>query len=671
MTPSSDIHVILPAGTAAPAPRQALRAANGNNAIVVVISPGDVAESAERLALPVREGRADAVFGGRHRIFGPGAGSFALRRETLERLEITEAWPEVGYEVAAQVTATGGRVLSLDDKTPVAPPRIGTVLRTKARWSKPVVWRRDRLERRRTPEDWDASDTELASTLDNLDGAVNYAAWIVALMAPYLSGRILEVGAGHGTFTNLLARYGSVTATELSERAVALLEERYEGSDRVTVVHADELKESAFDTAVMVNVLEHIDDDVGALCKLRDDLRPGGHVLIYSPAFNALYSRFDAAVGHHRRYTKASLVRAMDDAGLEVVEARYVNAPGALAWYVVATRLGRRPTEGWSTRLYDRAAVPVARRVEQWITPPFGQSLLVVSAPAGRAVATIVVVMPGSPCLTVVMPCYNEASTVADVVKQVLESPYTQELLVVDDGSTDGTRELLAAIDDAKVRVLLQPVNQGKGAALRRGFAEAMAPYVIVQDADLEYDPQDYAEVLGPLLDGRADVVYGSRFLAGRPHRVLYYWHSVGNRLLTTVSNMFTNLNLTDMETCYKACRREVIQSITIEEDRFGFEPEFTAKVARAGWRVYEVGISYSGRTYAEGKKIGWRDGLRAFFCIVAYSKVGERFHVKRLSPYFEPRHPVATPSAATTAAISAANPSAASSSPTRKPRGV
>jgi len=244
--------------------------------------------------------------------------------------------------------------------------------------------------------------------------------------------------------------------------------------------------------------------------------------------------------------------------------------------------------------------------------------------------------MSGSPCLTVVMPCYNEAATVSEVVKQVLESPYTQELLIVDDGSTDGTRELLAAFDDVRVRVLLQPTNQGKGAALRRGFSEAVAPYVIVQDADLEYDPQDYAEVLEPLLDGRADVVYGSRFLAGRPHRVLYYWHSVGNRLLTTVSNMFTNLNLTDMETCYKACRREVIQSILIEEDRFGFEPEFTAKVARAGWRVYEVGISYSGRTYAEGKKIGWRDGLRAFFCIVAYSMVGERFHVKRLSPFFE-----------------------------------
>src|SRR5436190_18728170 len=238
--------------------------------------------------------------------------------------------------------------------------------------------------------------------------------------------------------------------------------------------------------------------------------------------------------------------------------------------------------------------------------------------------------MSGSPCLSVVMPCYNEAPTVREVVKQVLDSPFTQELLIVDDGSTDGTREILAEFDDPRVRVLLQDHNQGKGVALRRGFAEATAPFVIVQDADLEYDPQDYAEVLGPLLDGRADVVFGSRFLAGRPHRVLYYWHSVGNRMLTTVSNMFTNLNLTDMETCYKAFRREVIQSIELEEDRFGFEPEVTAKAARGGWRIFEVGISYAGRTYAEGKKIGWRDGIRALYCVVAYSGAGARLRLKR-----------------------------------------
>jgi glycosyltransferase involved in cell wall biosynthesis len=229
------------------------------------------------------------------------------------------------------------------------------------------------------------------------------------------------------------------------------------------------------------------------------------------------------------------------------------------------------------------------------------------------------------PCLSVVVPCYNERATIGVVVDQVLSSPWTAEVVIVDDGSTDGTRDVLAGLSHPAVRVLLQPYNQGKGAALRRGFAEATADYVVVQDADLEYDPVEYGTLMGPLVDGHADVVYGSRFISSRPHRVLYFWHSVGNRFLTTLSNMVTNLNLTDMETCYKAFRREVIQSVVVEEDRFGFEPEVTAKVARAGCRVYEVGISYNGRTYAEGKKIGWRDGVRAVWCIAKFSGPGER----------------------------------------------
>jgi glycosyltransferase involved in cell wall biosynthesis len=225
-----------------------------------------------------------------------------------------------------------------------------------------------------------------------------------------------------------------------------------------------------------------------------------------------------------------------------------------------------------------------------------------------------------SRCLSVVMPCFNERGTIEAIVERVLDSPWTGELIIVDDGSTDGTRDLLGKLDDERVQVLLQPLNMGKGAALRRGFAAASLPYTIVQDADLEYDPSDYGNLLEPLVDGRADVVYGSRFMGSAAHRVLYFWHSVGNRLLTLVSNAFTDLNLTDMETCYKAFRTELVQSLDLVEDRFGIEPEITAKLARRKVRFYEVGISYDGRTYDEGKKIGWRDGIWAFYCIVRYS---------------------------------------------------
>ena len=242
------------------------------------------------------------------------------------------------------------------------------------------------------------------------------------------------------------------------------------------------------------------------------------------------------------------------------------------------------------------------------------------------------------PKLSVVIPCYNERATIEEILRRVQDTPIRKEIIVVDDCSTDGARQILeqmaarqgagesacAAQDGGDpvglrdLRILFQAVNQGKGAALRRGFAEATGDIVVVQDADLEYDPRDYDKLLEPIVDGRADVVYGSRFLGG-PQRVHYFWHYVANRVLTLLSDIFTNLKLTDMETCYKVFRREVLQGIQLKSNRFGFEPEITAKIAKGKWRIYEVPISYAGRTYEEGKKITWKDGVQALWCIIRF----------------------------------------------------
>lgn len=224
--------------------------------------------------------------------------------------------------------------------------------------------------------------------------------------------------------------------------------------------------------------------------------------------------------------------------------------------------------------------------------------------------------------ISIVIPCYNELKTIDKIIAavQAVELPYEREIIIVDDFSKDGTRDHLKELDGKNnIRVVLHPENQGKGAALRTGFMQASGDVIIIQDADLEYDPNEYPRLLKPIFDDRADVVFGSRFIGGESHRVLYFWHSVGNRFLTLLSNMFTNLNLSDMEVCYKVFKKDILAQMTLQENRFGFEPEFTAKVARIGCRIYEVGISYYGRTYQEGKKINWRDGVRAVYVILKY----------------------------------------------------
>ena len=221
--------------------------------------------------------------------------------------------------------------------------------------------------------------------------------------------------------------------------------------------------------------------------------------------------------------------------------------------------------------------------------------------------------------LSLVMPVYNESKTVSSTIKKVLELEFVNQLIVVDDFSSDGTQNILKTINSEKLTLIFHDYNKGKGAALRSGFAKAKGPFVGIQDADDEYDPRELLKFLPPLINNQADAVFGSRFRSGEIGRVLYYWHSLGNKFLTTISNMTTNLNLTDMETCYKVIRKDTLDKIVLKEDRFGFEPEITAKLARSGARIYEVGISYYGRTYEEGKKIGWKDGFRAIYCILKY----------------------------------------------------
>jgi glycosyltransferase involved in cell wall biosynthesis len=239
--------------------------------------------------------------------------------------------------------------------------------------------------------------------------------------------------------------------------------------------------------------------------------------------------------------------------------------------------------------------------------------------------STLTAPLPADFTLTVIIPVFNEAATIQRLLAAVMATSYRKQIVVVDDGSSDGTRDVLAGVDSPEVKVVLHPINSGKGAAIRTGLAHATGDIVLIQDADLEYDPRDYPQLLQPIIEGKADVVFGSRFAGHGAHRVLYFWHYVGNRFLTTLSNVFTNINLTDMECCYKVFTRRALEGVRVDQDRFGFEPEITAKMARRKLRIYEVPVSYYGRTYDEGKKIGWKDGVQALWCILRYNLFGAK----------------------------------------------
>jgi SAM-dependent methyltransferase len=477
--------------------------------------------------------------------------------------------------------------------------------------------------------------------LDACTEATNYYSWILAQFAPYLGQRVLEVGAGIGTFSQFLLSHPTIAELVLLEPAENLypaLTRRFSEEPRITAVLSDISQYSSdsalADSVVMVNVLEHVVHDSALLTELGTRLKPNGMLLVFVPALPWLYGTLDQSFGHIRRYTRASLAETLRRAGFEPLQLRYVNLPGVLTWFVVGRLLRRRTLSPSDVRRFDRWIVPLVARLERYWKPPVGQSVLAVARKLSIERAAV---DQGKriPKLSVVIPVYNERETIAEVVRRVQLVDIEKETIIVDDGSTDGTREILQQLSSPtpptpngsrphvdNTRIFFQERNSGKGAALRRGFQEARGEIIIVQDADLEYDPEDYRGLLEPIQRGMADVVYGSRFLGG-PHRVLFFWHSVANRALTTLSNMLTNLNLSDVWTGYKAFRGEVLAKISLKENRFGFEPEVTAKIAKGRWRVYEVPISYWGRSYAEGKKITWRDGIWGAWCVVRYNMFG------------------------------------------------
>jgi len=461
-------------------------------------------------------------------------------------------------------------------------------------------------------------DTELTNTLtlSLLEEAIAYHRWVFEKIRPYLRGNILEVGCGIGNLTGFLLNHGEVIVSDINEGYLQMVENKYRNHPNLKGTHLWNIEQkpvqnfdTRIDTILCSNVLEHVKKDDAALNIFFQLLPEGGRLIILAPALKGLYNVLDKELGHFRRYSRSELTQKLTRNGFRICSLKYFNFFGIFGWFVNGTFFSSLLLPASQFVIFNNM-VPFFIWMEKMIPTLVGQSLIVVRERGQRGMT-----MKHSG----IIPVYKEASTILEVVKRVQETPYDKEIIVVDDCSNDGTYEILKRIQGDAVIVLSHKFNQGKGASIRTAMTRITGDFVIIQDADLEYNPSEYPRLLTPLLEGKADVVYGSRFLGGT-HRVLFFWHALGNRIITILSNILTDLNLSDMETGYKAFRSEILKKIQIKSNRFGFEPEVTAKIAKMSCRIYEIPISYWGRDYTEGKKISWKDGLAAIYWIVRYN---------------------------------------------------
>lgn len=506
-----------------------------------------------------------------------------------------------------------------------------------------------RRERPRStpPNERARGEAALAYEMDTMAPAVNYRRWLYHLIRPYLGDQVLVAGARNGEFADVFSGHDRVVATEKNEEWLEALHARFDDRPAFEVSEVDvevPITAGKFDSVVAINLLEHLGDDSAALENMAASLRPGGRLIIFVPAFPALFGPLDEAVGHRRRYTRASLERTVSRARLEIESMRFVNSIGMLAWWLFVRALrGTRVGDG-TLKFYDRVVFPLVTRLETLAPPPFGQSLLCIARlPTGesevveRTRAESGQGRRGFRKLSVIMPVYNEEAHVIDtldrVLKVELQKGIEMEVIVVDDGSTDRTAALLERYEtNPLVVVHTSRLNLGKGTAVRVGLAHATGDIMIIQDADREYSPDDYPALIQPIIDGKADVVYGTRFAifgedsAGGRRGKRLIWpekmpllNFIANVVLRWTTNLLFAADITDEASAYKVFESDVISELALKSRRFEICPELTAKVLRNGHRIYEVPISYSARRLEQGRKIRWYDLIEAVWTLFKY----------------------------------------------------